>query len=69
LPWLHAVGAVIVTGEPFTVIDLVDGVPQPVLYDIEAVPEETPVTTPVVGSTVAIPASEEDHTPPDVAQV
>jgi hypothetical protein len=69
LLWLHAVGAVIVTGEPFTVIEPVDGEPQPVLYEIVAVPEETPVTTPEVGCTVAIPESDDDHTPPVVAQV
>lgn len=50
----------------FTVTTVVAGVPHPVAYDIVVVPAATPVTMPVLLPTVAVPADELLHVPPDV---
>ena len=44
-------------------------VPQEVIYEITEVPELTPVTTPLVLLTVAIPVSPELHVPPVTASL
>ena len=48
------------------IADFVQPLAPVIVYEIVAVPALTPVTTPVLGSTVAIFVRLEDHTPPAV---
>lgn len=61
--WHTAKLPVIGPGAAFTVTTFVTGDPHQIPYDIVVVPAETPVTTPVVASIVAIEGSALVHVP------
>lgn len=63
-PWHTEDGPTMAAGIGLTVKSIVVVQPDPVAYVMVATPADTPVTTPLVGSTVAIPVLLLDQLPP-----
>jgi len=68
-PAQNEVEVEIAAGDEFTVTTVVAEHPVPSAYVMRAVPEDTPVTTPVLLTTVATPVLPLDHVPPVVPSV
>jgi len=68
-PAQNEVEVEIAAGDEFTVTTVVAEHPVPSAYVMRAVPEDTPVTTPVLLTTVAAPVLPLDHVPPVVPSV